>query len=61
MRTNTYDPATRTITLDPVRAEAFEDLQRHYADVFSNGRSEYAIDPAGASAVVTRVSVVGGT
>jgi nitric oxide reductase subunit B len=46
-RTNTYDPATRAITLDPVRAEAFEDLARHYSDVFSNGRSEYAI-PRGA-------------
>ncbi|HUJ23347.1 MAG TPA: nitric-oxide reductase large subunit [Bryobacteraceae bacterium] len=47
VRTNTYDPATGRITVDPVRAEAFDELYRHYSDVFSNGRSEYAI-PAGA-------------
>ncbi len=43
MRTNTFDPETRTLTVDPIRAEAFEHIQRHYADVFSNGRHEYAI------------------
>jgi nitric oxide reductase subunit B len=47
VRTNTYDEATRTLTLSPVRAEAFEDNAHHYADVFANGRHEYAI-PAGA-------------
>ena len=43
MRRNTYDPATRAITLDPVRAEAFDALSGYYADVFSNGRDQYAI------------------
>jgi nitric oxide reductase subunit B len=45
MRRNTYNPATRTITLDPVQAEAFDTLSVHYADVFSNGRDDYAIAP----------------
>ena len=43
MRSNTYDPATGRITVDPVRAEAFNELYLYYSDVFSNGRSEYAI------------------
>ncbi|HVT94190.1 MAG TPA: nitric-oxide reductase large subunit [Bryobacteraceae bacterium] len=47
MRTNTYNPRTNSITLDPVRAAAFDSLAAHYADVFGNGRSEYAI-PRGA-------------
>lgn len=47
MRTNTYDPATKTITLDPIRAEAFQVNFEHYTDVFSNGKTEYAI-PKGA-------------
>ncbi|MCC7083913.1 MAG: nitric-oxide reductase large subunit [Pirellulales bacterium] len=47
IRKNTYDPATRTITIDPLRAEAFEANWQHYTDVFSNGRAAYAI-PQGA-------------
>jgi len=47
IRTNTYDPATLAITLDPVRAEAFQTNFEHYSDVFSNGKAEYAI-PKGA-------------
>jgi len=43
MRRNTYDPANDVITLDPVRATAFDALSRHYADVFTNGRNAYAI------------------
>jgi nitric oxide reductase subunit B len=46
MRTNTYDPATRTLTIDPLRAQAFEANLAHYSDVFTNGREAYAI-PAG--------------
>ncbi len=49
VRTNTYDPATGTLTLGPLRAEAFEANAAHYADVFGNGRAEYAI-PKGALA-----------
>jgi nitric oxide reductase subunit B len=43
LRTNTYDAATGKITVDPIRAAAFEDLQAHYADVFTHGKNEYAI------------------
>jgi nitric oxide reductase subunit B len=35
MRANHYDPATGTLTVEPVRARAFEANQQHYADVFS--------------------------
>jgi nitric oxide reductase subunit B len=45
MRRNTYNPATRITTLDPVQAEAFDALSAHYADVFRNGRDDYAIQP----------------
>jgi nitric oxide reductase subunit B len=46
IRTNTYDTTTGALVIDTVRAEAFESVARHYADVFGNGRPEYAI-PAG--------------
>lgn len=42
-RENTYDPATKTITIDPLRAAAFEANLAHYSDIFSNGNSDYAI------------------
>ncbi len=45
LRTNTY--ANGVITVDPVRAEAFAANVAHYADVFGQGREDYAI-PAGA-------------
>ena len=47
MRTNTYDPTTNTITVDPIRADAFASNLGHYSTVFTNGRTDYAI-PAGA-------------
>ncbi|HVZ16552.1 MAG TPA: cbb3-type cytochrome c oxidase subunit I, partial [Terriglobales bacterium] len=47
MRTNGYDKATDRIVIPPVRAAAFEEVAKHYADVFANGRKEYAI-PQGA-------------
>jgi len=46
MRTNTYDPATRTITIDPVRAEAFHANQEYYSNLFTDGNEAGAI-PAG--------------
>jgi nitric oxide reductase subunit B len=46
IRTNTYDPVTGTLTLAPIRAEAFAANAAYYADVFGNGRPAYAI-PAG--------------
>jgi nitric oxide reductase subunit B len=47
MRTNTYNPVTRTITIDPLRADAFRANLDHYSEVFSKGQADYAI-PAGA-------------
>jgi nitric oxide reductase subunit B len=45
-KTNTYDPATGAIVLDPVRGRAFEDNLSRYSEVFMNGQTAYAI-PAG--------------
>jgi nitric oxide reductase subunit B len=47
MRTNTYDPSAKSITIEPVRAAAYRANLDHYSDVFSKGRTEYAL-PAGA-------------
>ena len=47
LRANTFDAATRTITVEPIVAEAYEENVAHYSDVFTNGRTEYAI-PKGA-------------
>jgi nitric oxide reductase subunit B len=52
-RRNTYDAATDTIVLDPDRAAAFDQLATYYADVYGNGRNEYAI-PAGALTDATK-------
>ncbi len=46
-RANAYDPATGAITVDPIRAEAFETNLAHYSEVFSRGNAAYAI-PEGA-------------
>ena len=54
VRTNTYDPAADTIAIDPIRADAFESNVQHYSDVFTNGRTDYAI-PAGAVTDSARV------
>ena len=43
LRTNTYNPQTNSITLDPVRARAFEENLKHYADIFANGNAAFAI------------------
>jgi nitric oxide reductase subunit B len=45
-RANTYDAATNTIRIDPVRARAFEACLQHFSDVFMKGNPAYAI-PAG--------------
>lgn len=47
MRTNTISTSSQTLTIDPVRAKAFEANLRHYTDIFTNGNSDYAI-PKGA-------------
>lgn len=43
MRTNTYDPGSNSITIDPIRRDAFEENVRYYSDLFSKGRAQYAI------------------
>lgn len=43
IRTNTYDPATRKLTIDPIRAKAFEENLKYYSDVFANGNADFAI------------------
>jgi nitric oxide reductase subunit B len=49
MRTNMWDASARTISVDPVRARAFEANLKHYADVFGNGNADYAIPPGAQS------------
>ncbi|WP_425308321.1 nitric-oxide reductase large subunit [Ammonicoccus fulvus] len=46
IRTNTYDAATGTITLDQLRAQSFEDNATYYSTMFADGHINYAI-PAG--------------
>lgn len=43
MRRNTYDEATGKITIDPLRARAFEENLKHYSQIFTDGSKEYAI------------------
>jgi len=43
LRANHYDAATGTLTIEPVRARAFEANHKHFAEVFSQGNSKYAI------------------
>ena len=43
IRTNRYDAATGQLTVNPVRARAFEDNLAHYSQIFSQGSKEYAI------------------
>lgn len=43
LRKNNYDAQTGRTTIEPVRAEAFEDNLKHYTDVFTNGNKAYAI------------------
>jgi nitric oxide reductase subunit B len=42
-RTNRYDAARDELRISTSRARAFGDLSSYYADVFANGRNEYAI------------------
>ncbi|MGI8670380.1 MAG: nitric-oxide reductase large subunit [Aridibacter sp.] len=43
LRTNNYDEASGKLTVEPVRAAAFEQLLKRYTDIFANGNKEYAI------------------
>ena len=42
-KANRYDEQTHTLTIDDERGAAFQALTAHYADVFIEGRKEYAI------------------
>lgn len=53
-RRNTYDAATHTLIIEPVRARAFEANLQHYSDVFMNGNKAYAI-PAGSVSTPERM------
>jgi len=54
LRTNTFDPSTKAITIAPLRAEAFQANLAHYSNVFAQGESDYAI-PAGAVTDASRL------
>jgi nitric oxide reductase subunit B len=43
VRVNRYDATTGRLTLNPVRARAFEENLVHYSQIFSQGSKEYAI------------------
>jgi nitric oxide reductase subunit B len=43
VRKNNYDEASGRLTLEPVRARAFEDNLKHYTDIFANGKTVYAV------------------
>ena len=45
MRRNTYDAATNRIVVSDDVADAFHQLEAHYANVFGDGRTAYAIPP----------------
>lgn len=47
VKTNTYDPASGTITISPERKTAIEANSAYYASIFSQGHEQYAI-PRGA-------------
>ncbi len=46
-RSNTYDEASRQLTITPERARAFDANAAYYAEIFREGRPEFAI-PSGA-------------
>jgi nitric oxide reductase subunit B len=43
MRKNNYDAASGRLTIEPIRAQAFEDNLKHYSEIFTNGNTDYAI------------------
>ena len=45
LRTNRYDAASATLTLTPYRAEAFENLNRYYTDLFKSGNEAMGLQP----------------
>lgn len=49
MRKNTYDSATNKITVDSIRAKAFEENLKYYTEVFANGNAPFAIQKGAVS------------
>lgn len=49
LRANTYAADSNSITIEPIRAEAFDANLAHYTDVFSNGNASYAIQAGAVS------------
>lgn len=49
MHKNTYNESTGTITVDPIRIDAFADNLAHFTEVFSKGEPDYAIPPGALS------------
>lgn len=43
MRKNNYDEASGRLTIEPIRAQAFEDNLKYYSAIFINGNTDYAI------------------
>jgi len=43
MRRNTYDAQSDSITIEPLRAQAFNDNLKYYSDIFTNGNEAFAI------------------
>ena len=43
LRTNTYNASSDSIIVDPAIAQAFDQLANYYGEIFSRGRSDYAI------------------
>jgi nitric oxide reductase subunit B len=46
LRTNTYDPETKTLTISRLRIEAFKHLSRHYNGLFMNGPDQHVLREA---------------
>ena len=43
VRKNNYDAATDKLTIEPIRAQAFEENLKHYSEIFTKGNKDYAI------------------
>ncbi|MBA2702716.1 MAG: nitric-oxide reductase large subunit [Blastocatellia bacterium] len=43
IRKNNYDETSGRLTIEPVRARAFEENLKHYTDIFANGKPVYAV------------------
>src|SRR5262249_30193599 len=50
LRANRYDPATGTLTIEPVRARAFAANQSHFGAASSDGKSDHPMRSEPASA-----------